>query len=148
MRRQLRDDHQGRCVTITKGGIDLSGIAVAREHQTLGVRTWSNIKSWQYRPSRSHVYGSVGGSNRCCLTMASKHFHRQFHGNRHQTNTHNSKHYRSHDRAPLRCGRACMQACKHASTLAWERASEGACGSERTSVSGADAKSADLRRTN
>ena len=108
------------CCIVTITNIDWAGIAVAREHQTLGVRTWSNIKSWQHRPSRSHVYGSVGGSNRCCLTMASKLFHRKFHGNRHQTNTHNSKHHRSRDRAPLS---ADVRACKHSSTLAWEPAS-------------------------
>jgi hypothetical protein len=50
-------------VMITKRGIDWAGIAIPRERQTLGVWTWSNIKSWQHRPSRAHVHGSVGGNH-------------------------------------------------------------------------------------
>jgi hypothetical protein len=32
---------------------------------------WSNIESGQHHQSRSHVHGSVGGSNRSCLTVVS-----------------------------------------------------------------------------
>jgi len=56
---------------ITKGGIDWAVIGVAQERQALGVRTWSNTKSGQHHPSR-HVHGSVGGSNRSCLTVVSE----------------------------------------------------------------------------
>jgi hypothetical protein len=84
----------------------------------IGCWSWSNIKSWQHRPSRAHVHGSVGGSNRSCLTMASKLFHGQFHGKWHHKHS-------QHQKLPCICRAppAEMRTWMHASTLAWERTS-------------------------